>query len=66
MILQTFRGLRLEIPCPECNKGMIRGYFGDKARCDLCGYALKLGKQRKRPFTVVIPRQMGGKRQELV
>jgi len=56
MIIQTHRGSILEIPCPECNKGIIRGYLGDKARCNLCGYTLMLGKQRKRRFRVIIPR----------
>ena len=62
MILQTSKGMILELPCPKCDKGLIRGYLGDKARCGLCGYGLRLGKQRKRPFYVVIPRQVGSKR----
>lgn len=66
MILQTVRGMILEIPCPECDKGIIRGYLGDKARCTICGYNLRLGKQRKRSFYAVIPRQMGSRRHDLV
>jgi len=62
MLIYTHNGTIAEIQCPECNKGIIRGYLGTKARCNICGYGIKLGKQRKRPLYTVIPRQMQHRR----
>jgi len=48
MLIDTINGTVAEIPCNKCDKGTIRGYLGETARCDLCGYGLRLGKQRNK------------------